>query len=98
MACLHPVMMSPNLLTSNCILSFCGLMSPTCVWLQLQAQLQSSEKQPDLDNSLNHTQNGDDDIDAALNDLQVSLEGSSISSPGDITHIPELQDYLRFFK
>ena len=73
-------------------------MSPTCVWLQLQAQLQSSEKQPDLDNSLNHTQNGDDDIDAALNDLQVSLEGSSISSPGDITHIPELQDYLRFFK
>ena len=68
------------------------------MWLQLQAQLQSSEKQPDLDNSLNHTQNGDDDIDAALNDLQVSLEGSSISSPGDITHIPELQDYLRFFK
>ena len=62
-------------------------------------QQQSSEKQPDLENSLNNgTQNGDDDIDAALNDLQVSLEGSTLSSPGDITHIPELQDYLRFFK
>lgn len=64
--------------------------------LQLQAQLQSGVPQPDLDNS--HAENGEDEIDAALTDLQVSLEGSSISSPGDITHIPELQDYLRFFK
>ena len=31
MACLHPVMMSPNLLTSNCILSFRGLMIPSFV-------------------------------------------------------------------
>ena len=71
---------------------------------QLQAQLQSGEPQPDLDTTNNgHEQtNGggddEDDIDAALNDLQVSLEGSSVSTHGDITHIPELQDYLKFFK
>ncbi len=59
-------------------------------------QLQSSVAQPDLNGTNNH--NSEDDIDAALNDLQVSLEGNSISSPGDITHIPELQDYLKFFK
>jgi len=65
--------------------------------LQLQAQIQSSVPQPDqLDGSNNHTT--EDDIDAALTDLQVSLEGSSISAHGDITHIPELQDQLRFFK
>ena len=64
--------------------------------MQLQAQIQSGEPQPDLDTSLQ--QNGGDEIDAALNDLQVSLEGSTLSSAGDITHIPELQDYLRFFK
>lgn len=41
----------------------------------------------------------EDDIDAALTDLQVSLEGSSISNgPSDITQVPELCDYLRFFK
>ena len=69
-----------------------------CV-LQLQVQLQSGVPQPDLD--ISGTVNGKDDmdeIDAALTDLQVSLEGSSLSSPGDITHIPELQEYLKFFK
>lgn len=41
----------------------------------------------------------EDDIDAALTDLQVSLEGSSISNgTSDITQVPELCDYLRFFK
>jgi kindlin 2 len=41
----------------------------------------------------------EDDIDAALTDLQVSLEGSSICNvPSDITQVPELCDYLRFFK
>ena len=42
--------------------------------------------------------NADDDIDAALTDLQVSLEGSSVSKGGDITRIPELADYLRYVK
>ena len=64
--------------------------------LQLQAQLQSNMPQPDLDGTNNH--DAEDEIDAALNDLQVSLEGSSMSTMGDITKIPELQDYLRFFK
>ncbi|ESO94168.1 hypothetical protein LOTGIDRAFT_215642 [Lottia gigantea] len=66
--------------------------------LQFQVQLQSGLPQPDLDmsNNLNHTE--DDDIDAALKDLQESLEGNSISNSGDITHIPELGDYVRFFK
>lgn len=64
--------------------------------LQLQVQLQGTVPQPDLDGK--NGSNGMDDIDAALSDLQVSLEGSSVSGPGDITHIPELQDDLRFFK
>ena len=58
--------------------------------------MQSTQPQPDIDG-----QNGAgevDEIDAALDDLQVSLEGSNLSGPGDITHIPELQDDLRFFK
>ena len=67
-----------------------------CVILQLQVQLQTNVPQPDMDGT--NGSNGMDDIDAALTDLQVSLEGSSISGPGDITHIPELQDELRFFK
>lgn len=62
--------------------------------LQLQVQLQSGVPQPDL----NGTTQSEDDVDAALTDLQLSLEGSSISNSGDITHIPELHDYLRFFK
>ena len=41
---------------------------------------------------------GKDDIDAALSNLQESLEGSTLSSPGDITHIPELADYVKFLK
>ena len=64
--------------------------------LQLQVQLQSNMPQPDLDGT--GTNGAEDEIDAALNDLQVSLEGSTISTTNDITKIPELQDYLRFFK
>ena len=74
-------------------------LSFVCFVLQLQVQLQSGLPQPELD--ISATMNGKDDmdeIDAALTDLQVSLEGSSLSSPGDITHIPELQDYLKFYK
>lgn len=41
----------------------------------------------------------EDDIDAALTDLQTTLEGSSISSQAnDITQVPELYDELRFLK
>ena len=58
-------------------------------------QVQQQMMVPQTDSSNNQ---GEDDVDAALNDLQVSLEGSSLSSPGDIMNIPELQDYLRFYK
>jgi kindlin 2 len=40
-----------------------------------------------------------DDIDAALSELQITLEGNSNGKhAADITHIPELSDYLRFLK
>ncbi|XP_076441948.1 fermitin family homolog 2-like [Babylonia areolata] len=69
--------------------------------LQFQAQLQSGLPQNDcVDGSggpgpLPVEQ---DEVGAALADLQSSLEGSSISTHGDITHIPELADYIKFFK
>lgn len=62
--------------------------------LQYQVQQQSGMPQPDEDG----THQGEDEIDAALNDLQVTLEGSSLSQASDITRTPELQDYMRFFK
>ncbi|XP_019627323.1 PREDICTED: fermitin family homolog 2-like isoform X4 [Branchiostoma belcheri] len=63
--------------------------------LQLQVNLQSAMPQPDMNNANDSA----DDIDAALTDLQVSLEGSAKNSAaGDITQIPELADWLRFFK
>lgn len=65
--------------------------------LQVQINLQSGIPQP-----LNDTSSislADDDIDAALDDLQVTLEGSHInhSSP-DIMQVPELYDYLKCLK
>ncbi|XP_059160188.1 fermitin family homolog 2-like [Physella acuta] len=65
--------------------------------LQYQVRIQSGQPQPDFDLTQNN-QSEDDEIDAALKDLQESLEGSAISSHGDITHIPELSDYIRVFK
>ncbi|GFO04129.1 fermitin family [Plakobranchus ocellatus] len=71
--------------------------------LQFQIQLQSGLPQPDLDasgshNNLSNNHTEEDEIDAALKDLQESLEGSAVSSHGDITQIPELCDYVKFFK
>lgn len=63
--------------------------------IQLQVQKQSLLPQSSYDGS---TSQGEDEIDAALNDLQVSLEGSALSATSDITRTPELRDYLRFFK
>jgi kindlin 2 len=63
--------------------------------LQLQVQQQSQVPQPDIDGTGNQSE---DEIDAALTDLQFSLEGSSVSAAGDITRTPELHGYLRFFK
>ena len=66
--------------------------------LQVQIQLQSgsSSGNDTVDASMSHE--GGDDIDAALSDLQESLEGSTLSAPGDITHIPELADFVKFLK
>lgn len=62
--------------------------------LQLQVNLQSARPQP-----LSETRDGDDDIDAALSDLQDTLEGTHVhSNSSDITSIPELSDYLRYMK
>ena len=63
--------------------------------MQLQIQQQSQVPQPDLDGTGNESE---DEIDAALTDLQVSLEGSAVSATGDITRTPELHGYIRFFK
>ncbi|KAL1461446.1 hypothetical protein WDU94_013345 [Cyamophila willieti] len=65
--------------------------------LQVQINLQSGIPQPLTDTSSVNL--ADDDIDAALTDLQVTLEGSHISyaSP-DIMHVPELFDYLKCLK
>jgi len=63
--------------------------------LQLHIQQQSQVPQPDLDGTGNESE---DEIDAALTDLQVTLEGSTVSATGDITRTPELHGYIRFFK
>ena len=39
----------------------------------------------------------EDDIDAALNDLQITLEGSAVNSR-NMMHAPELSDSLRIMK
>lgn len=65
--------------------------------LQVQVNLQAAVPQPSLDNNSTLSA-ADDEIDAALTDLQVSLEGSNISGSNDITQVPELYDYLRFLK
>ncbi|XP_014471034.1 PREDICTED: unc-112-related protein isoform X2 [Dinoponera quadriceps] len=67
--------------------------------LQVQVNLQASVPQPATYDSNGATSPVEDDIDAALTDLQVTLEGSNISNgPSDITQVPELCDELRFFK
>merc|ERR1711963_1393727 len=62
--------------------------------LQLQVGLQSNVPQP------HELFEEDDDVDAALSELQISLEGSATSSGhrGNITQMPKLQDTLRFFR
>ena len=71
----------------------CGYRSMYILVLQLQVQLQANVPQP------HDMYEEDDDVDAALSELQVSLEGSSTShGVNDITQVPQLSDYLRFFK
>lgn len=67
---------------------------------QFQISLQNDVQQPDSGIDTSSLDNGgDDDIDAALSELQITLEGPNGRSKGnDITHIPELTDYLRFLR
>ena len=68
--------------------------------LQLQINLQNDHPQPDSGIDTSSLDNGgDDDIDAALSELQITLEGpQNGTGNGDITYIPELTDYLRFLR
>lgn len=64
-----------------------------CVLFQLQVNLQVNKPQPEPN------MGSEDDIDRALSELQMSLEGSHVSTnPADIMQIPELGDYLKFMK
>jgi len=53
--------------------------------------LQANVPQPSYENP------AEDDIDAALNDLQITLEGSSINNR-NMMHVPELMDELRVMR
>ncbi|KAG5885355.1 hypothetical protein JTB14_035160 [Gonioctena quinquepunctata] len=67
--------------------------------LQLQVRLQANKPQPTLESNGNTPSPIEDDIDAALENLQSTLEGSKISSfSNNITQVPELKDQLRFLK
>ncbi|KRX89776.1 Uncharacterized protein T4E_12188 [Trichinella pseudospiralis] len=61
--------------------------------LQLQVQLRAERKAEEgTDNAVN-------DVDVMLNELESSLQISSFQRHGnDITSVPELCDYLRFFR
>ncbi|ALC39743.1 l-2-gd1 [Drosophila busckii] len=70
--------------------------------LQFQVNYQTDMQPAGLDSSpskKSHENGADDDIDSALNELQITLEGpGGGNDSGNITRIPELSDYLRFLK
>ncbi|XP_030385191.1 unc-112-related protein [Scaptodrosophila lebanonensis] len=76
----------------------------TLMFAALQFQVNHQvETQPSSNTNL-HTgietssqENDDDEIASALNELQITMEGPN-GDAGNITHIPELSDYLRFLK
>uniref|UniRef100_A0A8K9WRS5 PH domain-containing protein n=1 Tax=Oncorhynchus mykiss TaxID=8022 RepID=A0A8K9WRS5_ONCMY len=50
-------------------------------------------------NHMNNSEKEVDEVDAALSDLEITLEGGKTSNTlGDITSIPELADYVKVFK
>jgi len=58
--------------------------------LQLQVGLQANVPQPQDDT--------EDDIESALNELQISLDGGYTNKAEDITQIPQLTGYLKYIK
>ncbi|XP_058946826.1 fermitin family homolog 2-like isoform X2 [Pocillopora verrucosa] len=64
--------------------------------IQFQVKLTSTSPQNQATSD-----DDNDDIDAALNDLQATLEGSSLTTPGQqksLTSVPEIKDYLHLVK
>merc|ERR1712176_1562914 len=55
--------------------------------LQLQVGLQANVPQPQDD--------AEDDVESALNELQISLDGGYHTRAEDLTHIPQLTGYLK---
>lgn len=49
-----------------------------------------------MDHSTPHMEG--DDIDADLSNLEESLQVANISTSGDITSVPELGGYVKWFK
>jgi len=58
--------------------------------LQLQVGLQANVPQPQDE--------GEDDVEAALNELQISLDGGYTTRAEDMTHMPQLTGYLKYLK
>ena len=58
--------------------------------LQLQVGLQANVPQPEED--------AEDDVESALNDLQISLDGGYSQRTEDMTNIPQLTGHLKYLK
>lgn len=58
--------------------------------LQLQVCLQANVPQPQDE--------AEDDVESALNELQISLDGGHSSRPEEMTNIPQLTGYLKYLK
>ena len=58
--------------------------------LQLQVGLQANVPQPEED--------AEDDVESALNDLQISLDGGYCQRTEDMTNIPQLTGHLKYLK
>uniref|UniRef100_A0A8C0F1N7 Fermitin family member 2 n=1 Tax=Bubo bubo TaxID=30461 RepID=A0A8C0F1N7_BUBBB len=69
--------------------------------MMMFAALQYHINKLSIMSSENHLNNSDkevDEVDAALSDLEITLEGGKTSTIlGDITSIPELADYIKVF-
>ncbi|KAH8302568.1 hypothetical protein KR044_008277 [Drosophila immigrans] len=75
----------------------------TLLFAALQFQINHQlDMQPlsavDSGNETSSQEHDEDDIDTALNELQLTLEGSDHHDSINLTHIPELSDYLRYLK
>uniref|UniRef100_H3BIL8 FERM domain containing kindlin 2 n=1 Tax=Latimeria chalumnae TaxID=7897 RepID=H3BIL8_LATCH len=70
--------------------------------MMMFAALQYHINKLSIVSSENHMNNSDkeiDEVDAALSDLEITLEGGKTSNIlGDITSIPELANYIKVFK